>query len=175
MKNIVLIGMMGSGKTTCGTILSQKLGRKLVDADITIQKREGRTTTEIFAVDGEGYYRDLETALCHELEDQSDLIIATGGGTPCHADNMAWINAHGVSIHLDVSLPCLLQRAAHSRHVRPLLAEMSDEERESHIRRQLAERLPVYAQAHHRLEADNPDIQALAQRLAAVAQNVTKT
>jgi shikimate kinase len=96
MKNIVLIGMMGSGKTTCGTILSQKLGRKLVDADITIQKREGRTTTEIFAVDGEGYYRDLETALCHELEDQSDLIIATGGGMILREENTKALRKNGV-------------------------------------------------------------------------------
>jgi shikimate kinase len=96
MKNIVLIGMMGSGKTTCGTLLAEKLGRTLVDADITIQQREGRTTTEIFAVDGEQYYRDLETALCHELEDQSDLIIATGGGMILREENTQALRKNGV-------------------------------------------------------------------------------
>jgi shikimate kinase len=96
MKNIVLIGMMGSGKTTCGTLLAEKLSRTLVDADITIQQREGRTTTEIFAVDGEQYYRDLETALCHELEDQSDLIIATGGGMILREENTQALRKNGV-------------------------------------------------------------------------------
>ncbi len=96
MKNIVLIGMMGSGKTTCGQLLAKQLGRTLIDADITIQAREGRTTTEIFAVDGEQYYRDLETALCHELENQSDLIIATGGGMILRAENTKALRNNGI-------------------------------------------------------------------------------
>ena len=96
MKNIVLIGMMGSGKTTCGQLLAKQLGRTLIDADITIQAREGRTTTEIFAVDGEQYYRDLETALCHELENQSDLIVATGGGMILREENTKALRKNGV-------------------------------------------------------------------------------
>jgi shikimate kinase len=96
MKNIVLIGMMGSGKTTCGTLLSQKLNRTLIDADQTIQAREGRTTSDIFATDGEGYYRDLETALCHELEDQQDLIIATGGGMILRSENVTALRKNSV-------------------------------------------------------------------------------
>lgn len=96
MKNIVLIGMMGSGKTTCGQLLSKKTGRTLIDADITIQAREGRTTTEIFAVDGEGYYRDLETALCHEMEKQDDLVIATGGGMILRDENVKALRSNGV-------------------------------------------------------------------------------
>ncbi len=101
MKNIVLIGMMGSGKTTCGKILSEKLGRTLIDADITIQAREKRTTTEIFATDGEGYYRDLETALCHELEQQDDLVIATGGGMILRQENADALRSNGVVFMLN--------------------------------------------------------------------------
>lgn len=96
MKNIVLIGMMGSGKTTCGLMLSEKLDRTLVDADVTIQTRENRTTSEIFATDGEAYYRDLETALCHELETMDDLIIATGGGMILREENAKALRSNGV-------------------------------------------------------------------------------
>ncbi|MCD8146954.1 MAG: shikimate kinase [Clostridiales bacterium] len=96
MKNIVLIGMMGSGKTTCGLLLSEKLGRTLVDADVTLQTRENRTTSEIFATDGEGYYRDLETALCHELETMDDLVIATGGGMILREENVKALRSNGV-------------------------------------------------------------------------------
>lgn len=96
MKNIVLIGMMGSGKTTCGRLLGEKLGRTFIDADVTIQSRENRTPTEIFATDGEAYFRDLETALCHELEDQSDLVIATGGGMVLREENAKALRKNGV-------------------------------------------------------------------------------
>lgn len=96
MKNIVLIGMMGSGKTTCGYLLSEKLGRLMIDADVTIQSRENRTTSEIFATSGEQYYRDLETALCHELEDKEDLVIATGGGMILREENVKALRKNSV-------------------------------------------------------------------------------
>lgn len=96
MKNIVLIGMMGSGKTTCGRMLSEKLGRTFIDADVVITGREGRTATQIFAESGEPYYRDLETALCHELEDQGDLVIATGGGMVLRQENVDALQKNGV-------------------------------------------------------------------------------
>ena len=67
MKNIVLIGMMGCGKSTCGQLLAQKLGRELVDTDELIIQREGMTISDIFARKGEAYFRDLETEIAREL------------------------------------------------------------------------------------------------------------
>ncbi len=64
MKNIILIGMMGCGKTTVGRLLAQALGRELVDTDEAIERREGRSISDIFAQEGEPYFRDLEAALC---------------------------------------------------------------------------------------------------------------
>lgn len=172
---IYLVGYMYSGKSTVGRRLAQALGMRFVDTDTLFEERYHTTIPLFFHRYDEAAFRQLERQVLHTTAEMDDVVVATGGGTPCHADNMDWINAHGVSIHLDVSLPCLLQRASLSRHARPLLAEMTDEEREAHIRRQLAERLPVYAQARHRLEADNPDIQAFVLRLATATQNVTKT
>ncbi len=82
MKNIVIIGMMGCGKSTCGRNLSALTGMTLVDTDQLITERTGKTPSEIFAEQGEQYFRDLETDLCRELSTQSGLIIATGGGLP---------------------------------------------------------------------------------------------
>lgn len=96
MKNIILIGMMGCGKTTCANLLHQKLGRTVVDTDALIVERQGRSISDIFAAQGEGYFRDLETAVSRELGSQSDLIIATGGGLPLREENMAALRPNGV-------------------------------------------------------------------------------
>ena len=82
MKNIVLIGMMGCGKTTVGRLLARRLGRELVDTDAVIEERQGRSIPDIFARDGEAYFRALELALCQELSEQDGLVIACGGGLP---------------------------------------------------------------------------------------------
>ena len=87
MKNIVIIGMMGCGKSTCGRNLSALTGMTLVDTDQLITERTGKTPSEIFAEQGEQYFRDLETDLCRELSTQSGLIIATGGGLPLREEN----------------------------------------------------------------------------------------
>lgn len=96
MKNIILIGMMGCGKTTCANLLHQKLGRTVVDTDALIVERQGRSISDIFADQGEGYFRDLETAISRELGKRSDLIIATGGGLPLREENVAALRANGV-------------------------------------------------------------------------------
>lgn len=82
MKNIVLIGMMGCGKTTCGQLLAKALGRELVDTDALIETRQGRAIPEIFAQDGEDFFRALERDIAAELSAREDLVIACGGGLP---------------------------------------------------------------------------------------------
>ena len=81
-KNIVLIGMMGAGKTTVGKRLARRLCRPFIDTDALIEEREGRSIPDIFARDGEGAFRALELKLSRELSKQSGLIIACGGGLP---------------------------------------------------------------------------------------------
>ena len=82
MKNIVLIGMMSCGKSTIGAMLAEKLGRSLVDTDALIVEREGRSINEMFAADGEGYFRARELDISTELGQAENLIIACGGGLP---------------------------------------------------------------------------------------------
>ena len=100
MNNIILIGMMGCGKTTVGTMLAQKLNRTLVDTDELIVQREGRSINEMFAADGEGYFRERELEVSRELGQTQDLIIACGGGLPLRSDCITPLKASGTVIWL---------------------------------------------------------------------------
>ncbi|MGN0967713.1 MAG: shikimate kinase [Oscillospiraceae bacterium] len=95
MKNIVLIGMMGCGKSTIGALLSEKLGRKLVDTDELIVEREGRSIPEIFSAEGEEYFRSRELDVARELGQKEDLVIACGGGLPLHPGSIAPLKKSG--------------------------------------------------------------------------------
>ena len=100
MKNIVLIGMMGCGKSTVGALLAQKLGLTLVDTDALIEEREGRSISEIFAADGEDYFRDQELGVSEELARRQDLVIACGGGLPMKPDCIGSLKYSGTVIWL---------------------------------------------------------------------------
>lgn len=101
MKNIVLIGMMGCGKTTVGELLASRLKRTLVDTDVFIERREGMTVPEIFESQGEGYFRSLEAGVAQALSLRQDLIIACGGGLPLQEGAMAALKESGVVLWLD--------------------------------------------------------------------------
>lgn len=96
MKNIVLIGMMGCGKSTVGALLARRLGREPADTDALIQEREGRSVSDLFAANGEEHFRELEQALCRELAGRENLVIACGGGLPLREGAMAPLKASGV-------------------------------------------------------------------------------
>lgn len=100
-KNIVLIGMMGCGKTTVGRLLARRLNRPLADTDALIEERQGRSIPEIFASDGEAGFRALELELCRELGGQSGLIIACGGGLPLQDGAIAALKQNGVIFWLN--------------------------------------------------------------------------
>ena len=100
-KNIILIGMMGCGKTTVGRLLAHSLGRKLIDTDALIEQRGNRSIPDIFATGGEAYFRALELALCQELGGQSGLIIACGGGLPTQDGAIAALKENGLVFWLD--------------------------------------------------------------------------
>lgn len=142
--NIILIGFMGSGKTTMGIRLSYKLRRSLLDTDKLIEKKEGRTISEIFAADGEAYFRQQETALLKELmKTASGQIISTGGGTPLREENRALLHELGKVFYLKVSPETVYERLKGDK-TRPLL--QGDDPMEK-IRDLLKERERLYEEA----------------------------
>lgn len=120
MKNIVLTGFMGTGKTEVGRILSRKLGCVLVDADTEIEKEQKMTIAEIFKRYGEPKFRDIEADVIRRLSMMENTIISTGGGAVLRQENMDNLRKNGVIVCLTASPETILKRTS-SNNDRPLL------------------------------------------------------
>ncbi len=118
--NLILVGMMGSGKTTMGRALSKHLGKVFVDSDEEIQHRTGVTIPHIFDVEGEAGFRMRESAAIAELVKRENLVLATGGGAVLAEQNRLAMQQNGIVIYLKASVHDLWQRTRHDRN-RPLL------------------------------------------------------
>ena len=152
-RSIVLVGIMGSGKTSVGKRLAVRLGLDFADADAEIETAAGMTISEIFESHGETYFRDGERRVIARMLDERQRVLATGGGAFMAPQTRARIARAGVSIWLDAGLDVLMKRLR-KRTNRPLL---QNGDPEGTLRRLLAERNPVYAQADFRIESrDGP-------------------
>lgn len=149
MTRILLVGFMAAGKTTLGKALAKDLGLQFVDLDLYIESRYHATVSQIFAERGEEGFRQIERNMLHEVAEFEDVIIATGGGTPCFFDNMEYMNAQGTTVFLDVSVDVIFTRLTIARTQRPLVAGKTDEELRSYITETLNRRLPYYSRATH--------------------------
>jgi len=142
--NVILIGFMGSGKSTTGISLSYKLQRTLADTDKMIEKQEGRPISEIFATKGEAYFRKKETELLRELK-KSDTrqIFSVGGGTPLRRENRELLRELGTVVYLKVSPEAAWERLKGDT-TRPLLQGENPREK---IEALLKERESLYREA----------------------------
>jgi shikimate kinase len=118
--NMILVGMMGSGKTTMGRMLARHLGMEFVDSDEEIIKRTGVTVPHIFDVEGEAGFRQREAAAIRDLAGRDNMVLATGGGAVLDGDNRAILKQNGIVIYLKASAHDLWQLTRHDRN-RPLL------------------------------------------------------
>ena len=142
-RSIVLVGIMGSGKTSVGKRLAAKLGLEFVDADAEIETAAGMTIAEIFARDGEAYFRDGERRVIARLLDERQRVVATGGGAFMNELTRERIARKGISIWLDAPLEVLLKRLR-KRNNRPLLQNADPE---GTMKKLMETRNPTYAQA----------------------------
>lgn len=149
---IVLVGLMGAGKTTVGRRLAEKLGLVFVDADHEIEIAAGQTIPEIFAQHGEAYFRDGERKVIARLLENGAQVLATGGGAYMNAETRSAIRAHGISIWLRADFD-LLMRRVRRRSNRPLL---QNDDPEGVMRKLIAERYPVYGEAD--ITVDSRDV-----------------
>ncbi len=148
--NLVLIGFMGTGKSTLGRLCAARLGYTFQDSDRVIEARLGKPITEVFAEQGEQAFRQMERAVIKELAETPGLVIATGGGAILDAENVANLRAGGRVVLLTATPEALLQRVGDARS-RPLLADSPDPR--VRIEALLADRAPHYERAaHHRVE-----------------------
>lgn len=147
MQRIFLTGYMGAGKTTVGKELAERTGLSFIDLDVFIEERYHRTVSRLFAEYGEDKFRDIERRLLHEVAEFEDIIISTGGGTPCFFDNMEFMNAAGKTVYLQVSVDELAARLETCRYTRPVLQNRTGEELKNFITESLQKRLPFYEKA----------------------------
>lgn len=154
MTRIFLIGYMGAGKTTLGRALAKELGIQFIDLDSYIEERLCKSIAQIFAERGEDGFREIERRMLHEVGDFEDVVISTGGGTPCFFDNIEYMNRQGATVFLDVPVERLFIRLSIARKKRPLIMNKSDEELRSFIAEQLAKREPHYSKAKQKFVAD---------------------
>jgi shikimate kinase len=145
--NVVLVGMMGSGKTAIGRALAAALGVGFVDSDSAIEQAAALSIAEIFARDGEAFFRNRETEVLRRLLADGPMVIATGGGAFMAPQNRALIAENGVAVWLDADLETLWERVRH-KDTRPLLHTPDPK---GTLMRLLETRKPVYVHAGLRL------------------------
>lgn len=122
MKNIILCGFMGAGKTVVGRELAKIMGCRFVDTDALIEKEQGIAIKAIFAVHGEEHFRALERAVCERLGDTKNCVIATGGGTLTDPENVQAVRHGGKVVFLDASFETICERIGNNAS-RPLFQD----------------------------------------------------
>lgn len=174
-QHIFLIGFMGSGKSFWGQRLAARLHWPFIDLDEQIEQQAGKSIAEIFTEWGEDGFRKLEQKTLHRLATQPGTVVATGGGTPCFFDNLAWMNAHGLSIYLKAPPTLLANRLQHERSLRPLLKAVKSTDLQSFIENKLAEREPFYYLAHWICDQDQDAPEFLETLTARVLKHISST
>jgi shikimate kinase len=148
-RSIVLVGLMGCGKSSVGRRLASRLGLQFVDADEEIERVAAKSIVEIFADHGEAYFRDGERRVIARLLGNGPQVLATGGGAFINPETRQKIRERGISIWLRADLPVLMRRVS-KRDTRPLLKTADPE---ATMRDLMAKRYPVYADADITLES----------------------
>ncbi len=160
--NIVLVGMMGAGKTTVGRMLAKQLGKTFIDSDEEIQKRTGVKISHIFDVEGEEGFRQRESCVIQDLVKLDNIVLATGGGAVLRADNREALQQNGTVIYLKSGVHDLWQRTRHD-HNRPLLQTANPRAR---LQELFEQRDPIYTTvADHIIHTGKQSVQILIARL----------
>jgi shikimate kinase len=164
-RHLVLVGLMGAGKTTVGRRCAERLARPFVDVDDVVEATAGLTLAEVFASEGESGFRLRERAAVAEVCGREPSVVACGGGAVIDPDSRAALRARGCVVWL-LGAPAVLAARVGSGATRPLLA---DGEAEATLARLAAERAPIYeAAAHARVVTDGRDVDQVADQVLEV-------
>ena len=166
MKNIVLVGFMGTGKTSVGKILAERLEMPMIDTDDIIVEDSGTDIPEIFAQYGEARFRDLESAAVCKAANLENHVISTGGGVVLRESNLDMLKCNGIVFCLTATTTEIWQRVGGETH-RPLLQAPNPLGK---IEQMLIERRPFYARADHQIPTTGLSIRAVTDKIVEIFQ-----
>lgn len=179
MKRIFLIGYMGAGKTTIGRELAKTLSLSFIDLDEFIQTRYNKSIESLFDELGEDKFRVIESKILQEISQFENVIISTGGGTPCFFQNITIMNKTGLTIYLKTDIQYLVQRLNLNKDKRPLIRDKSETELHTFIEENLTKRSLFYDQSHIIFDtgslAEKEDIPVCVSSLIATIDKFYKT
>lgn len=147
MNRIFLIGYMGAGKTTAGRELAKELELDFIDLDHFIQARYQKTVNQLFQEVGEDEFRNIERNMLKEVGEFENVVISSGGGTPCFFDNIEYMNQSGITIYLKATPEALSSRLNLCKDKRPLIKDKDEDELYKFVLASLAKREPFYSKA----------------------------
>jgi shikimate kinase len=166
MMKIYLIGFMGSGKSYLGQQLSQKLNIPFFDLDEYIVQHEHKSINEVFAEEGEEYFRLLEKQLLQEItESNESFVMACGGGTPCFFNNIDYMNQAGTTVWINTSFDTLFNRLMAEKDKRPLIRELTDEQLKGYIVKKFSDRKIYYEQAEVIVDEEPVELEQLVHKI----------
>ncbi|AGC66889.1 shikimate kinase [Candidatus Uzinura diaspidicola str. ASNER] len=153
---IILIGYMGSGKTTVGSLLSFSLVKKFYDLDDIIITWKNQDIHNIFVKNGENYFRKIETDVLQFLRSiKKKIVLSTGGGTPCFSNNIYFLNRLGITFYLHLSPEEIFKRIRYQKYKRPLISSLSDDKLLYFIHKHISNRIKYYNKSIYKLEIVN--------------------
>lgn len=162
---LVLVGYMGSGKTTVGKILSEKMNIPFIDMDDRLENYLGMRVSEVFETNGELFFRKKENELLASLLEEGPMVLSTGGGVPCYSGNMDLILEKGTAIYLKLGVPELVDRLSKEKEHRPLISHLSDEDLPEFIGKHLFERNPFYQKAQLTISCEHKNPHEIAEEI----------
>jgi shikimate kinase len=154
---------MGCGKTTIGKRLASRSGFDFLDTDTLFSTTHNCSINDFLTLHTEEIFRMQESEILYQTESMDNLIVATGGGTPCFFNNMQWILSHGITIYIQMHPLALYHRLVNSKTKRPLLFSSPDLKKD--IETLLLQREPVYQKAHISVNGINLDVEKLLEKL----------
>ena len=158
MQRVFLIGFMGAGKTSIGKELSVRMNCSFVDLDLFIERRYHKTIRRIFEEKGEEAFREIECRALREVAEFEDVVISTGGGTPCFHQNMMFMNEQGTTVYLKASNDELVRRIKLNISSRPLLKDFTDDRLSRFVEETITKRRSFYEQAKIVFSSENQNI-----------------
>lgn len=152
---IYLVGYMGCGKSTIGRKIGNLLGISFIDLDKYIEERYFKSVPAIFADEGESRFREKERISLLEVSQFEDVVVGTGGGTPCFYDNMEIMNNNGITVYIAPDTDVIASRLIKSRTERPLIVDKSRDELIQFINNALLKRAPFYEKSKIIIRGEN--------------------